>query len=613
MISKGAIICSEPETGEFISTIFIVPKKNGKFRPVINLKYLNEFVHYDHFKQETFKIVLDLLQEGDFLTSIDLSDAYFSIPIHPDFQKYLKFYWKGVLYKFVCLPFGLKSAPFVFTKVLKPVYAWFRQRNIRCSYYIDDSLNMNRDVSICTGNTQTIVSTLDSLGFVINRKKSVLVPTQKIVFFGFVIDSVQFKVFLTEEKVQKIRLKAKSLLEKGFVVVRDLASFIGLIINAFYAVLEAPLHYRCLERNKLVGLGSEMNFDNEVNLSSQSVDELKWWYENVELKNGKQIRPKQVQFRCRTDASLEGWGAVNMDLNKHANGRWSFEEKQSHINYLELMAIFYALQVFYPNENGVHIEIQSDNISAVKYVNDMGGITSEKLDKLAKSIWEWCLIRNIYISANYIPGIQNTADFFSRHFSDSIEWMLKRSVFDRLCKHFFQPDIDLFASSVNRQLERFVSWFPAPGACHCDAFSVFWGDYMPYMFPPFNLMGKVINKIVDDKVDLALCVFPYWNSQAWFPVLMDNICDFPVRLPRHKDLLVMPHSGEFHPLARSMRIIAVTVSGRRCRIKDFRKKLHPFSPVHGDKVPGSSISLLGGTGWFGTIAGLGVPFRRLRL
>ena len=73
---------SVSEPGEFISNLFIVPKPNGKYRPVINLRHLKKFVHYDHFKQETFKVVLDLLQRNDFLTSIDLTDAYFSISVH---------------------------------------------------------------------------------------------------------------------------------------------------------------------------------------------------------------------------------------------------------------------------------------------------------------------------------------------------------------------------------------------------------------------------------------------------------------------------------------------------------------------------------------------------
>ena len=143
---------------------------------------------------------------------------------------------------------------------------------------------MNQDKAVCRDNTMSIVDTLDSLGFTINYDKSSLVPVQRIVFFGFVIDSVEFKIFLTEEKVQKILTKARLLLQKGVVVVRELASFIGLIINAFYAVLEAPLHYRGLERNKLVGLGHEYDFNNETVLTVASIEELNWWIQNVQSK-----------------------------------------------------------------------------------------------------------------------------------------------------------------------------------------------------------------------------------------------------------------------------------------------------------------------------------------
>lgn len=273
-MKKGAVVETEHEQGEFISTLFIVPKPNGKVRPVINLRYLNQFVCYNHFKQETFSVVLDLIQRNDYFTKVDLVDSYFSVPIHEEFTKYLKFSWNGKLLKFVCMPFGLSVALFSFTKIQKPVYAWFRQQNIQCSYSIDDTLNMNQSIAVCSQNTHILVETLVSLGFTINREKSVLLPCQRIIFFGFVIDSVQFKIFLTEEKVQKILTKAKTLLKKGVVVVRELASFIDLIINAFFAVFEAKLHYRSLERDKILGLEGTMDFDKKVRLSESSCLEL---------------------------------------------------------------------------------------------------------------------------------------------------------------------------------------------------------------------------------------------------------------------------------------------------------------------------------------------------
>ena len=131
-------------------------------------------------------------------------------------------------------------------------------------------------------------------------------------------------------------------------------------------------------------------------------------------------------------------------------------ESNHSINYLELLAVFYGLQALYENERGIHIQVQSDNVSCIKYCNDLGGIALEEVDFLANEIWQWCLQRDIYISALYCPGIQNTADFYSRNFSDSTEWMLKYDIFSRLCSQFFMPDIDLFASRINQQTEVFV-------------------------------------------------------------------------------------------------------------------------------------------------------------
>lgn len=153
-----------------------------------------------------------------------------------------------------------------------------------------------------------------------------------------------------------------------------------------------------------------------------------------------------------------------MSSGKHTSGRWSTNEVENSINYLELLGIFYALQAFYHDRRNTHIEVQSDNTTAVSYINEFDGMPSVKMDLLVKDIWSWCLNRGIIISAFHIPGSVNTADFHSRNFSDSTEWMLKTDIFERLCQHFFLPDVDLFASRLNKRLEKFVSWFPEPDA-----------------------------------------------------------------------------------------------------------------------------------------------------
>ena len=77
----------------------------------------------------------------------------------------------------------------------------------------------------------------------------------------------------------------------------------------------------------------------------------------------------------------------------------------------------------------MHIEIQCDNVSAGSYLNCMGGMTSKSMDTLAKDIWSWCLDKETFISAVHLPGVLNSADFYSRNFSDSTEWMVKKDIF----------------------------------------------------------------------------------------------------------------------------------------------------------------------------------------
>ena len=418
LLSEGAIVACFHEPHEFISNIFLVPKPNGKFRPVINLKQLNEFVVYEHFKQETFPFVLELVQKNDFFTNLDLRSAYFSIPFHPDYQKFLKFTWKGMLYKFISLCFGLSSSPRVFTKVLKPVFALFLSLGIRCSYYIDDSINMHREKQVCEANARFMYNKLDSLGYVINDEKSVLTASQRIKYFGFILDSVLFMVFLPDEKVQKIEGMATYLLGAKVIKIRELASFIGLLINAFHAVLEAPLHYRTLEREKVRNLGISGDYNSKMVLSTEAKFQISWWADNIRSKNGKKIRPDPISEWIQTDASLLGWGSFWVGKSISSGGKWSVEQNGLHINYLELLAIFNTLKVWFSDSQNIHIAIQSDNTCAIACVNNQGSITSVDLDTLSLQIWNWCLCRNIYISAYFLPGSQNIeVDAEERNFS----------------------------------------------------------------------------------------------------------------------------------------------------------------------------------------------------
>lgn len=132
---------------------------------------------------------------------------------------------------------------------------------------------------------------------------------------------------------------------------------------------------------------------------------------------------------------------------------------------------------------------------------------------------------------------------------------LDPKIFQRVCEVFFRPNVDLFASRLNTQLDRFVSWKPDPDAWFYNAFSRPWLVFIPYIFPPFSLLGKVLQKIQDDQVPKAIVIAPCWPTSAWYPTLLSLLFDNPIRLPQKPDLLTL-NKTQLHPLRNQIFLAA---------------------------------------------------------
>ena len=146
----------------------------------------------------------DLLQSQDWMVKMDLKDAYLQVPIHPDYQHLLAFQWEEKTYRLQCLPFGLSAASRVFTKLLKPVVGFLRQIGCRLIIYLDDLLMMHQGRAQLEQITQLICQLFESLGLIVNQKKSILTPTQELEFLGFRLCSMTMRLSLPPKKLRKI-------------------------------------------------------------------------------------------------------------------------------------------------------------------------------------------------------------------------------------------------------------------------------------------------------------------------------------------------------------------------------------------------------------------------
>ena len=186
LILKGAIdIVQKTDSFRFYSRLFLVPKPGNRWRPVIDLSCLNKFLAISKFKMETPESIRASLRKNEWVTSIDLTDAYLHIPIHPQSLKYLRFHHKGVSYQFTSLPFGLATAPLTFTNVVKEVRLLALQQGIRIHQYLDDWLIRAPSKEECHKQTPNLLNLIRVLGFVVNFKKSELVPSQRFDFLGY--------------------------------------------------------------------------------------------------------------------------------------------------------------------------------------------------------------------------------------------------------------------------------------------------------------------------------------------------------------------------------------------------------------------------------------------
>ena len=265
-------------------------------------------------------------------------------------QNFLKFEWKGQLYKYTAFPNGLACCPRLFTKLLKPVMAQLHRWGFISTIFIDDTLLMGDSELECVQNVKASLCLFEKLGFVIHPEKSVLAPTHVITYLGFEINSVDMTVTLMREKKEKIFNTAASLLTLSSCSIRFLAKFIGQIVASFPGVQYGPLWYRNMENDKIEGLKmSKGNFDANIQLSEMALAEISWWKENINSASNDidaQSRHGEPDFIIFSDASLLGWGA-SCDLGQ-TGGHWLVTETGMSINALELKAVCLGCSHCYP-------------------------------------------------------------------------------------------------------------------------------------------------------------------------------------------------------------------------------------------------------------------------
>ena len=565
LLDKKIIKRSHHEENEFVSSIFSRPKPDGSIRVIINLKPLNQYIRKLHFKMDTIKTVLRQVTPGCYMATLDLKHAYHSVKIDDRYQRYLKFEHGQKLFQYTCYPNGLGPCPRRFTKLFKPPLSHLRMKGCYIIGYIDDFFTKSGTKIKCKMHLKEIIDLFTRLGFTISPEKSMLDPDTKAIYLGFLIDSINMIVTLTDEKKHDLAEIVEKALCRGRkpVTIRFVSKVIGKIVAALHGSLEGALHYRVLEaeKNKALAL-NRRNYDAVMSLSHAATKELRWWKENIP-KTFAPIRWPPITQEVAADASsLMGWGATCG--SERTGGAWSSREAGIHITVKEMIAVYYALRSFISRLKGSHVRVLCDNTTAVAVLNKMGSTRSASCNKMAKKIWNFCFEHHMYITCAHIPGVENIVpDKESRKEYKQAEWMLDKGHYLHCLQLFgFTPTIDCFASRINSQHEHYASRRPDPYAKVVDAFSFNWNTEKCYMFPPFSIVPRVLQKIPSDEATV-LIVLPKWPTQAWWPDALDMMIGDPHIIRPHEANLHLPNQPQqTHPMHEKLHLMVCLLSGK---------------------------------------------------
>lgn len=297
---------------------------NGKLRLCQDLRWINGHLPNVQFRMESLHTELgEIVEQGDQLLTTDITKAYYCLAMHPDAQSYLGWCWKGKYYMPTCLVFGLAPAPRIFTKIMRPMMAFFRSLGVRVLGMIDDYLWAAKPENIL-GVREAVRLVLPQLGWSFNDKCE-WTPADEALMLGMLVNAKVFEVRAPEKKVKATLADIKALLRKARgeslwpVLIKEVQQVTGRLMSMALAYQNVRVFTRGLyidiaraleeDEGRMVR-GERKSYRLSSGLSANSVEELEFWEQRLVTHNGQTInsREMQVQVNVWTDASDVGWG-----------------------------------------------------------------------------------------------------------------------------------------------------------------------------------------------------------------------------------------------------------------------------------------------------------------
>lgn len=505
-----------------VNPLSVSVQKSGKKRLILDLRFVNQYLWKNKITFEGQSVLKQYLEPNCYIYTFDICQAYHHIEVLPAHQTYLGFSWlyKGQLQYFVftVVPFGLSSAPYIFTKLTRELVGWWRKQGLKIVLFLDDGAGTNKSLEACKIESHKVRTDIIASGFVPHKDKCIWLPVQIALWLGFIWNVRTFCLEIPEDKITRAVSQIDAILNSQHSVsARTLSKVTGILIS-FSPVIGNIA--RLLTRYLHYAINVRDSWDKRMNISNTPcITELQFWRQNLScIKKGSLGSvTKEANILGFSDASNYAAGSYIVSCGTAvAHHMWDDFEREQSSTWRELKALEIALHSFESKVAGKVVKWYTDckNVAHVVHVGSM----KPGLQSLAISIFTFCLQHNISLELEWIPrSLNDKADSISRIY-DTDTWETSNDFYSFVDNLFGPHTFDRFASSENAKIPRFNSKFWCPGTSGIDAFAFNWSGDNNWLVPPIKEVCRTIHHLLTCQGQGTL-ITPKWPAQAFWPLL----------------------------------------------------------------------------------------------
>lgn len=402
----------------------VIPKSTpGKWRLIVDLSYptsmsVNDGINpaYCSLQYTSVERVAKAVFEcgvGALMAKVDVKSAYRLIPVHPEDRHLLGMVWQGQLYIDAMLPFGLRSAPVIYTAVADAFEMILKAKGVTgIDHYVDDIITFGPPRSvICQENLVRIVEEGKKLGITMAPEKTVG-PSTCLVFLGIEVNSVTQTLRLPQEKLSKLRLMLTQWEGKRSCTRRELESLIGYLSHACKVIRPGRTFLRYL----IALLKVAHRPYHHVRISKGCQADLKWWSVFAWRWNGVSFCPVERSPVASMVSDASGsWGCAAVCRECWFQVQWTEGCKENHIAWKELLPIIIAAVLWGKQWRGMKLLAYCDNEAVVSMIHSRSSPDSRVMH-LLRCLFFIEASYDFVLTACHIAGRSNyLADALSRN------------------------------------------------------------------------------------------------------------------------------------------------------------------------------------------------------